>query len=662
VAAKSRRQGRSGEASADQDAEQPAAVSEVPELQSITSATSQSEKVALTQAEIAEITQRLKAGQRLPTYLAPYLFEVPAEYELWYRGKARKVDVLADTMALPLQPVRTYGRRADSWSNMLILGDNLQVLRQLINMKRAGQLRNADGSDGVRLCYIDPPFASEREFTGTKEERAYADLVAGAEFIEHLRKRLILIHDLLAPDGSIYVHLDERKSHYVKVVLDEIFGEQCFEREIIWRIGWVSGYKSIAQNWIRNHESILFYRRGPTKIFNKEYLPYPDDYERRGGGKPTGAGIPLEDTWNCNPVDRLDSIQIVSFSREKTGYPTQKTQALIERIIRASSNPGDIVLDAFVGSGTTYAAADKLERRWIGIDSGKYATNVTQARLLRNAGKKPPKEPFTLFNGGLYDYTALKNLSWEQYVEFVLQLFQCRKDLHELGGVEFQGFIGDDSVLVYDFTRNPKSRIGRPFVQDIADLCRGRLGSRCFIIAPAGSVEPLEDFVELGGTRFYFLRVPYSVIAELHKKRFTDLRQPTSSFRVNAPIDSVGFDFVQPPIVECEYARGKEALEVRVTSFESEAYSSIPSEAGLSDLAMVLVDTDYDDDVFDLDFVFFAEDLKVADWTFALPIASVKQNIAIVYIDVHGNELRETRRASDFDREPSRRGRSKARA
>jgi site-specific DNA-methyltransferase (adenine-specific)/adenine-specific DNA-methyltransferase len=649
MAAKPRVPVRRKEPMAETHAEKPMPEPGVAELRDIVVSDS-TDTARMPDEQIQEITQLLRAGRRLPAHLVPHLFEVPREYELSYQGKARKVEVLADTMAMPLQPVRTYGEPTDNWSNMLILGENLQVLRQLINLKERGALRNADGTDGIRLCYIDPPFASEREFSGSREEKAYADLVAGAEFIEHLRRRLILIRELLTPDGSVYVHLDERKSHYVKVVMDEIFTEQCFEREIIWRIGWISGYKSTAQNWIRNHETILFYRRGPNKVFNKEYLPYPEDYARRGGGKPAGAGIPLEDTWNSNAADHLDSIQIVSFSKEKTGYPTQKTQRLVERIISASSNEGDFVLDAFVGSGTTCAAADKLGRRWIGIDSSKFAIYITQARLLRNAGKKPPKRAFTLFNAGLYDYGALKDLPRDQYIDFVLQLFQCRKRGHNLGGVTFQGYIGDDSVLVYDFREHPKSRIGQGFVEDLANLCRGRLGERCFIVAPSGAVEPYEDYLTVSGTRFFFLRIPYSIIAELHKKAFTDLKQPTSKARTNAPIDSIGFDFIQPPLVECGYTVTGDALEIQIISFESEAFSALPSEENISDLAMVLVDHSYDDQVFDLDEVHFAEDIKAAGWKFQIPKQAVGDRILIVYVDLHGNELREVKVPKDFER------------
>jgi DNA modification methylase len=119
------------------------------------------------------------------------------------------------------------------------------------------------------------------------------------------------------------------------------------------------------------YDVLLFYTRNSQFIFNKLYIPYPDGYVRRDGSPPEGEGYPIEDTWNCYDIDRLDSIQIMSYSGEKTGFPTQKNENLLERIIRASSNEGDIVLDAFEGSGTALAVAEKLGRRWIGVDCSK---------------------------------------------------------------------------------------------------------------------------------------------------------------------------------------------------------------------------------------------------------------------------------------------------
>jgi hypothetical protein len=152
----------------------------------------------------------------------------------------------------------------------------------------------------------------------------------------------------------------------------------------------VSGFKSRARNWIRNHDTILFYTRAHRGFtFHKEYVPYPPGYVRRDGAPPTGKGYPIEDVWNASAIDRMDSIQIMSFSGEKIGYPTQKNESLLSRIVRTSSNTGDIVLDALVGSGTTGVVAEKLGRRWVCVDSSPLALHATRKRLLALEAPRP---------------------------------------------------------------------------------------------------------------------------------------------------------------------------------------------------------------------------------------------------------------------------------
>ena len=125
-------------------------------------------------------------------------------------------------------------------------------------MKKDGKLKNTDGTDGVRLIYIDPPFATRQEFKVNGEEQvAYADKLSGAAFIEFIRKRLILARELLTDDGSIFVHLDNKMVHYIKVIMDEVFGKNNFQREIIWQLSGVSGFKSLAENFVRGHDTIL---------------------------------------------------------------------------------------------------------------------------------------------------------------------------------------------------------------------------------------------------------------------------------------------------------------------------------------------------------------------------------------------------------------------
>lgn len=186
----------------------------------------------LSDDEIREINEILAAERSLPADWKYRLFPPERrEAELVYAGKIREEDVLAETMGVPVQDVRTFatGKQApaDGWHNRLIFGDNLQALKGLTTDPKV--------AEKVRFVYIDPPFATQREFNGTYDQKAYLDKLAGAEFIEFLRKRLIVLRELLHPNGVIAIHLDVRKGHYAKLILDELFGEHNFLNEVIWK-------------------------------------------------------------------------------------------------------------------------------------------------------------------------------------------------------------------------------------------------------------------------------------------------------------------------------------------------------------------------------------------------------------------------------------------
>jgi DNA modification methylase len=315
--------------------------------------------------------------------------------ELVWRGKYQngaRVEPPQCGRPLRTNEVHDLAGAPAAWRNRLVLGDQEHVLPTLAS-ELSGQFA---------LVYVDPPFETGGDFDyrtsipGAPDDTprlavpAYRDargLDAWLAWFDGAARRL---RDLLADGGSLYVHLDAHAAHYAKVVLDEVFGAGAFQREIVWRIGWVSGYKSRARGWIRNHDTLLFYAKGGRpSTFHKEYIPYPPGYVRRDGKPPVGAGYPMEDVWNASDVDRMDSIQIMSFSGEKVGYPTQKNESLVSRIVRASSNPGDLVLDCFVGSGTTAAVAEKLGRRWVACDASPIAIHTTRKRLMRLAKVGP---------------------------------------------------------------------------------------------------------------------------------------------------------------------------------------------------------------------------------------------------------------------------------
>jgi adenine-specific DNA-methyltransferase len=387
----------------------------------------------LSEKEKQEIIGLIQEGRSLPK---EYIYKLYADEEdvfLFWNGRNEQVTNAAlpfhsiEHIDEPRQEVEhaptmfdTKGRQLQGWTNKLIWGDNKLILSSLAN----GPMREEiEREGGLKLIYIDPPFAVGADFGfdieigGEKaekrqtviEEIAYRDTWERgmSSYLSMLYDRIKLMHSLLAEGGSIYVHCDWRVNNAVKLLLDEVFGSSNFQREIVWRIGWISGYKSAAPNWIRNHDNIYYYTKGTNFTFNKEYIPYPAGYTRRDGAVPEGAGYPIEDTWNCSELDKLDSIQIMSFSGEKVGYPTQKNENLLARIIRASSKEGDLVADFFGGSGTTAAVAEKLGRKWITCDLGRFGIHTTRKRMigvqreLKAAGKD--YRAFEVLNLGKYE-------------------------------------------------------------------------------------------------------------------------------------------------------------------------------------------------------------------------------------------------------------------
>ncbi len=693
----------------------------------------------LSEQEIERIVSLLKEGKPLPEDYKSVLFDTKKEYELIYADKEREEDILADTIAVPLQRVKTFrnGKDGNGWTNMLIFGDNLQVLKTLLQMKEKGKLKNADGTPGVRLVYIDPPFATKQEFRGSQDQKAYQDKIAGARFLEFLRKRLVFLRELLSEDGSIYVHLDWKKGHYVKTIMDEVFGEQNFLNQITWKR--YAAHSLSTQRYDAISDYILLYAKNASSVNLKPQLqqlsdenieirfPYieketgrryqhvaleqssnrsskgevriiqgkrvisnigwrwtQETFDERIAANPyliywTKEGIPrykvYADEYQGRPLgDVWDDIQYLSAGDlERIDYPTQKPEALLDRIIRASSNPDDLVLDCFAGSGTTLAVAEKLGRRWIGVDCGKLAIYTMQKRLLNIAESKDledpqkkkkygkPCKPFSLYNAGLYDYKMIKELPWEQYRCFALKLFQCRDERHEISKIELDGYVGADSVMVFNYQKHKDAVLDRDFIDDLHKYLGSKIGKRFFIIAPAAPVQFLEDYIENGNTKYFVLRIPYSIIEEIHNRGFSKIKQPVSEMDVNDTVDAVGFDFIQTPDVECKYFIGdkKGQLElgkrtkecvIKIEKFESRVISRKPLEfANLETLSMVMLDYDYDGEVFDLDEVFYAEELKKNGYEVRFAEEKVKGNIMIIYIDIFGNEKREVKDLSDFN-------------
>lgn len=587
-----------------------------------------------------------RQGKEIPADWVKVIFpSEKREYELSYHGKQTAEAMLADVDPVPLQEVSNFNTPADyeGWQNKLIFGDNLQVLKRLIEDKKNGKLKNADGTDGVRLVYIDPPFSTRKDFkVSGEDQKAYQDKVAGAEFLEWLRRRLILLKEAMADNGSIYVHLDYRKGHYVKVLLDEIFGEKHFRNEIVWCY---TGPNPANKDFPKKHDIILRYAKSSEVVFNadKVRMAYKAAFTHARGvhGKKNynediqvarhELGKVPEDWW-------ADFSNVSSYRKELTGYPTQKPEALLERIIRASSDEGDIILDCFAGSGTTAAVAEKLERRWISCDVGKLSIYTQQKRLLNLVDKATKAhietKPFALYSSGLYDFAKIRELPRDDWRLFALQLFNCIDDQHKIKGFAFDGKREGQSVWIYDF-HSTDAKITTETIDDMHARIGDSVDGDVFIVAPKGCFDFMEDYIEKDGVRYYSLRIPYSFIAELHKRKFTAINQPRNSEDVNDGIEAVGFDFIQLPDLEFEIAADK----LHIKQFEGKTRNRGQDEThGWDSFSMLMIDYGYDGEVFDLDEVKYAKDFNEQAVDFASD--KITDRAMLIFLDKFGNEVR----------------------
>ena len=408
------------------------------------------------------------------------------------------------TQYYPAQLRETHGEERNGWMNKIFWGDNLQVMSHLLKEYRGK----------IDLIYIDPPFDSKADYkkkidvrgvgkaesdSSTFEEKQYGDIWTNDEYLQFMYERLILLRELLSDSGTIYLHCDWHKAGFLRCMMDEVFGSNNFIDEIIW------GYEDIGSRAVkyfkRKHDTIFMYQKTASedRVFNimrkrlsestiKRYQPYFDEegkitYRKLKESNPgvfaklkgipedldspwldINNGAPLSDWW-------VDISALKNGFAEATGYPTQKPEALIERIIKASTNPGDIVFDCFMGSGTTQAVAMKLGRRFIGADINLGAIQTTTKRLL-NVASELDEQQTDLFSTG--DAESVKYTGFEVY-----------------------------NVNNYDFFRNPVEARDlliealeiQPFPQ--SNVWDGELDGRMVKIMPINRIATKADLKEL---------------------------------------------------------------------------------------------------------------------------------------------------------------------
>ena len=700
-------------------------------------------KPKINKQDIEFLIDCLKNGKEIPEVYKYALFPTKQkEYELVYAGKMRKEDVLADTeeaKPVPLQIEKIFNGKkyplySKDWHNLLIFGDNLQILKTFYENKDPLIKNKVKGK--VKLIYIDPPFATESDFSARKGQKAYSDKVKGAEFVEFLRRRLIVAKELLAGDGVIYVHLDLKMVHYIKVLMDEIFGKSNFLNEVTWRRNVVRGKKVDSKYFPFNRDCLLIYE----KIFGQSFwnnnaakgekLIPKDDYKKHGYKKDkwgyfidsarndytdksvidlykqnrvyiTNGGKLIIDEKNQKVSTTKGKIRIKAYRKVRNGfiveikhtdniwdnisgmgtnsdidfdYPTQKPELLLKRIIESSTEEGGLILDFFCGSGTTLAVAEKLNRRWVGCDIGKLAIYTTQKRLLEidkskdleNPKKKygKPAKSFAVVTSGLYDLGKIFALKKDEYIRFVKDLFEIEETKQKkIGGVEIDGKKREFYAKIFPYWEFKNVSVDEKYLRELHKSIGKKIDGRFYIIAPANNVDFISDYHQIDNVRYYFLKVPYQIIKELHKVQFKKLRQPQSKKQINDLDEAIGFHFIRQPEVKSQIKTLKDKVVLKIKKFES-AYSQDETGEKLKNfesLAMLLVDLNYDGEKFMMTKYFFAQDLlngkksekeeseeeikekltKQKEIIKEFPKDECGKQIMVIYVDIYGNEFRE---------------------
>lgn len=433
------------------------------------------------------------------------------------------------------QPSLAATQAEAPWANRLIYGDNLLAMAALL----AGDDITPSLRGKVDLIYIDPPFDSKADYR-TKvtlpgleleqkptviEQFAYSDTWSDgtASYLAMITPRLILMRELLADTGSIYVHLDWHVGHYVKLVLDEVFGKNKFINEIIWGYG---GGGAPLDFYQKKHDTLYWYSKGERWIFNKQFRPYSEGTFRTGfkakgmenSLNPEGAG--LMDYWTDCP-------KILSYNAaENYQYATQKPISLIERIITGHSNPGDLVIDFFGGAGTTAASAEKLGRRWITTDLGKPACMIMRKRLIDHEAK-----PFLYQAIGDYQVEAAKATLGRDFrigdlSHIVLSLYGAlplpadvnpQRNLGQISGLEFGGRKGSKTLVLAD---SPNKLTGLATLKKAIAQRDNLLGGWDRVVVLGWNFEPSigETITALNDSRLEVLVIPPDLMDRLKKK------------------------------------------------------------------------------------------------------------------------------------------------
>jgi DNA modification methylase len=479
---------------------------------------------------------------------------VPVEKEPLGWDRRRGFRKLFPPVALPFQVVdRIEFGHSDLEPNRLFWGDNLHVMRQL-------------PSQSIDLIYIDPPFFSGKNynviFGDQNELRSFSDIWEGGMpgYLIWLNARLYEMKRLLKTTGTLYVHCDWHASHYIKSELDKIFGYGNFNNEIIW------SYRKFGRSGRyhpRSHDVILTYTKSQKNTFNVQHVEASESTLKRWGTKKRGGKDPYnryatdEESPGAIMPDYWEIPLIIGANPERIGYPTQKPQELLRRVIEVGSNEGDVVADFFNGGGTTAAVAQSLNRRWIACDQSRVAVAITADRLTRQVedteGRLYPTPDFTIEHWGVYESARLAKTPADQFRQFVLRSFGAVPEA-DVDGIH--GFKAAVPVWVGD--PDPRRPVTATEVIAFANAIRGTLryqqdnlrdGVMLAWAFRRDAIEAAERLKRLEETDFDFIRLEQ---VRIDSPRF---REHVTALSTDHADYEAFLTFVQPPRVEVSWKR-----------------------------------------------------------------------------------------------------------
>ncbi len=649
-------------------------------------------------------------------------FKIPT---IEYAGKRPESVILAQAAitggAAPLQIVRSFGETKDNeWRNMIVQGDNLQFLKTCY--LNQGPLIKDKVKGKVKLIYIDPPFGTGAEYGGRNGEMSYSAKLMGAEYIEALRERLIYLREILSIDGNVFIRIDYRFGSYIKIIMDEIFGKDNFKNEII--VSKSSRIKTKGKKFLSWHDSIFLYSKASSYAFfnhitksrgKEEWRQMDNDgeqwsvipksilylhssknvkYNEKGKpisrakiilGKeflpPIGRRFPSQET-----IFKLEKEKVIKLNSNKrpimlkpneipltddwtditsysytTNYPTENSEELLERVIKACSDSNDLVLDCFAGSGTTAAVAEKLGRRWIMCDFGKHAIytmqkriwNVATSKKIEQEAKKnekynqPPK-PFSIISAGAYDFSRIMNLrkNKDAYINFVLGLFSIARDekdyslKYKLSNIYTEK--DNNPVEVYpvwedDYLREIK--IDEDYLKEIIVATGGRLKGDYYIVTPESCTIITDTTLKNSNNEevnFKLLKFPYKVLEDISRHLQIE-EQPSSQEDINKLISSTAFYFNEDIKIEVE--RIPEGFIIK--QFKTEILDKSKRRfEGLKGLSMLLIDRNYNGKIFNMDLAIYRKEISDEG---IVKVKDLNENSSLTAIDKHGNESKITK-------------------